>query len=213
MNTYAKFCPNVFLAKCTEQYQKGATIAVETKHGKENECIVHNLILSKEGFFFYSITRADGFNSQERALNKANKYNGYAANAEKRSEQYFEASQEGRDFLSLGEPIKVGHHSEKRHRALIERNWNRMGKSVEESNKVEKYEDKSAYWESRAKDINLSMPESLEYFAFKLEAAKEYHEGVKSGKYPRDHSFTLQYANKAVKDLTKNLELATRLWA
>lgn len=213
MNTYAKFFPNVFLAKCTEKHQKGEVILVTTKYGKENECIVHNLIISKEGAFYYSITRADGFNSQERALNKANKYNGYAENAEKRSEQYFEASQEGRDFLSLGEPIKVGHHSEKRHRALIERNWNRMGKSVEESNKVEKYEDKAAYWESRAKDINLSMPESLQYFSFKLEAAKEYHEGLKSGKYPRDHSFSLQYANKAVKDLTKNLDLANRLWA
>lgn len=130
MNTYAKFCPNVFLAKCTEQHQKGAIIRVETKYGKENECVVHNLILSKEGFFFYSITRVDGFNSQERALNKAGKYTSYAENAEKRSDQYYEASQEGREFLSLGEPIKIGHHSEKRHRALIERNHNRMAKSV-----------------------------------------------------------------------------------
>lgn len=213
MNTYAKFCPNVFVAKCTEEHQKGETILVQTKYGKENECIVHNLVASKDGAFYYSITRADGFNSQERAANKAAKYNGYAANAEKRSEQYYEASQEGKDFLSLGEPIKVGHHSEKRHRALIERNWNRMGKSVAESEKAEKYEDKAAYWESRAKDINLSMPESLEYFSFKLEAAKEYHEGLKSGKYPREHSFSLQYANKSVKDLTTNLELAKRLWA
>lgn len=213
MNTYAKFCPNVFLAKCTEQHQKGAIIRVETKYGKENECIVHNLILSKEGFFFYSITRVDGFNSQERALNKAGKYTRYAENAEKRSDQYYEASQEGREFLSLGEPIKIGHHSEKRHRALIERNHNRMAKSVEESEKVEKYEDKVAYWESKSKDINLSMPESLEYFSFKLEGAKEYHEGLKYGKYKREHSFSLAYANKTVKDLTKKMELAIRLWA
>lgn len=213
MNTYAKFCPNVFVAKCAEEHQKGDVILVTTKYGKENECIVHNLVASKDGSFYYSITRADGFNSQERALNKANKYTNCAANAEKRSEQYYEASQEGKDFLSLGEPIKVGHHSEKRHRALIERNWNRMGKSVEESEKAEKYEDKAAYWEDRAKDINLSMPESLEYFAFKLETAIEYHQGLKSGKYPRQHSFDLPYANKAVKELTKNLELAKRLWA
>ena len=122
MNTYSKFCPNVFLAKCTEQHEKGEVIKVETKYGKENDCTIHNLIYQKDGFFFYSITRADGFNAQERALAKAEKYNGYAFNAEKRSSQYYEASQEGREFLSLGEPIKVGHHSEKRHRALIERN-------------------------------------------------------------------------------------------
>lgn len=213
MNTYAKFCPNVFVAKCTEEHQKGATILVQTKYGKDNECVIHNLIVSKGGFFFYSITRADGFDNQARSLAKADKYTTFAANAEKRSDQYYEASKEGKDFLSLGEPIKVGHHSEKRHRALFERNNNRMAKSVEESKKIEVYEDKAAYWERKSKDINLSIPESLEYFEFKLEGAKEYHDGLKSGKYPREHSFSLTYAKKAVNDLTKNLDLAKRLWA
>ena len=54
-----------------------------------------------------------------------------AANHAKKSNDYYNASNEGKEFLSIGEPIKIGHHSEKRHRALIERNWNRMGKSVE----------------------------------------------------------------------------------
>src|SRR5690606_16133512 len=71
MNTYAKYCPNVFLAKCEEQYQKGDIITVTTKYGKENECEVHNLILVKDGFYYHSITRTDGFNSQERAKRKA----------------------------------------------------------------------------------------------------------------------------------------------
>ncbi|SLG91858.1 Domain of uncharacterised function (DUF3560) [Mycobacteroides abscessus subsp. abscessus] len=31
----------------------------------------------------------------------------------------------------MGEPIKVGHHSERRHRRSIERAWNALGKSVE----------------------------------------------------------------------------------
>lgn len=212
MNTYSKFCPNVFLAKCTEQHEKGEIIPVTTKYGKENDSIVHNFIYEKDGFYYYSIVRADGFNAQERALAKANKYNGYAANAEKRSLKYYEASQEGRDFLSLGEPIKVGHHSEKRHRALIERNWNRMGKSVAESEKAETYEDKAAYWESKANDINLSMPESIEFYTYNLEKAKEYHEGLKSGKYPREHSFSLTYAKKEVNELESKLQLAQKLW-
>jgi hypothetical protein len=62
--------------------------------------------------FLYSITRADGYNTQERAKAKAEKYSSYAASAEKKSTEYYEASHEGRDFLALGEPIKVGHHSE-----------------------------------------------------------------------------------------------------
>ena len=48
---YAKYAPNVFLAKCTEPHEKGETILVETKYGKENECIVFNLIGQKDGLF------------------------------------------------------------------------------------------------------------------------------------------------------------------
>lgn len=213
MNTYAKYCPNVFVAKCTEKHEKGEVITVTTKYGKENESIVFNLVAERDGFYYYSIVRADGYNAQERAKAKAERHMQWAASAEKKSTQYYEASQEGRDFLSLGEPIKVGHHSEKRHRALIDRNRNRMGKCVEESRKAEEHESKAEYWERKAKDINLSMPESVEYFEYKVETAKEYHEGVKSGKYPRQHSFTLTYAKKALNEALKNLETAKKLWS
>ena len=211
-NTYSKFCPNVFLAKCSEKHERGEIINVVTKYGKENESIVFNLIYEKEGFYYYSIIRADGFNAQERAKNKAEKYLNWAASAEKKSEQYYQASQEGGDFLSLGEPIKIGHHSENRHRNLIERNWQRMGKSVEMSNKAESYEGKAEYWEKKANDINLSMPESVEYYEFKLSAAKEKHEGLKNGTIARSHSFSLTYAKKEVNEIEKNLSLAKRLW-
>ena len=213
MNTYSKYCPNVFVAKCTEKHEKGETIFVTTKYGKENECIVFNLVYERDGFYYYSITRADGFNIQERAKAKAEKYTTWAESAENKSTQYYEASHEGRDFLALGEPIKVGHHSEKRHRALIERNWNRMGKSVEFSKKAEAHESKAEYWERRANDINLSMPESIEYYQYKLEKAIAEHEGLKNGTIPRGHSFSLTYAKKAVNELEKNLQIAKRLWA
>ena len=212
MNTYSKYAPNVFLAKCTEKHERGEIIQVTTKYGKENESEVFNLIYERDGFYFYSIIRADGFNIQERAKAKAEKYSTWANAAEKKSNQYYEASNEGKDFLVLAEPIKVGHHSEKRHRALIERNWNRMGKSVEYSNKASEHENKADYWAKRENDINLSMPESIEFYAHKLEKAKEYHEGLKSGKYPREHSYSMPYAKKDVNEAEKNLQLAKRLW-
>lgn len=59
MNTYHKFCPNVFLARCDERHAKGETINVTTKYGKENESIVFNLIFEKDGAYYYSIVRAD----------------------------------------------------------------------------------------------------------------------------------------------------------
>lgn len=212
MNTYSKFVPNVFLAKCTEKHQKGSTIEVTTKYGQEHESIVFNLIFEKDGFYYYSIVRADGYNVQERAKAKAERYQSWADSATKKSNSFHEASNEGADFLRLAEPIKIGHHSEKRHRALIDRNWARMGKSVEFSKKANAHESKAEYWEKRANDINLSMPESIEYYEHKLEVATEYHQGLKNGKYERSHSYSLTYAKKDVNEAKKNYDLAVRLW-
>ena len=212
MNAYRKYCPNVFVAQCEEKHEKGDVITITTKYGKENEHIIHNLVAEKNGLYFYSITRADGFNNQVRAQNKVDRLEGAAANAEKRSDQWHEKSNEGADFLRLAEPIKVGHHSEKRHRALIERNWNRMENSVKESEKAEEYRSRVSYWESMANKIDLSMPESIEYFEYQLEKAKAKHEGLKNGTIPREHSYSLTYAQKDVKDLTDKVKTAKILW-
>ena len=213
MNTYSKYAPNVFLAKCEEAHEKGETVVLTTKYGKENEVVIHNLIMEKDGFFFYSFVRADGFNSQEYAKNKADKLLGYAGTAEKKSEQYWEASNEGKDFLSLGEPIKIGHHSEKRHRALIERNANRMDKAVELSYKAKDYEERAKYWEAKKEKIDHSMPESLEYFAHKLEEAKRIHADLKANPEKRSHGYSLTYAKKDVTNMEKAFALAEKLWA
>ena len=217
MNTYKKYCPNVFVALCDKQYEKGDVITVKTKHGKENECIVHNFVGyegSKEATMYcYSITRVDGFNSQQRAKNKVDKLNNWADSADKRSNDWYDKSQEGRDFLALGEPIKIGHHSEKRHRALIDRNWNRMGNSIKEQQKAESYRERTAYWEEMAQKINLSMPESLEFFKVQYEEALKYHQGLKDGSIQREHSYSLTYAKKRVNDLKKKHQIAIKLWA
>ena len=212
MNTYVKFCPNVFLAKCDEKHEKGEVIEVTTKYGNENESIVFNLIFEKDGFFYYSIVRADGFNVQEWAKQRAERRRAWAESAERKSKEYFDKSNKDRDFLSLGEPIKVGHHSERRHRKAIEDAWNNTDKAVTFSDKATEHESKAEYWDKRANTINLTMPESIDFYEHKLEQAKEFHEGVKSGKYPREHAYTLTYAKKAVNEAQKNYELALKLW-
>lgn len=213
MNTFKKYYPNVFVAECPEQHEKGEIITLETKYGKEVENEVHNFLgKTKDGKFLYSITRTDGTNSQTRAISKAEKLEGYAGNAEKRSNAYYEASKEGKDFLALGEPIKIGHHSERRHRKLIERNWERMGKSIAESDKAKEYERRSEYWAERASKIDLSLPDCLEFFEFKLEEAKKKHKFLIDNPDKRPHSMSLQYSNKEVKDLAEKVELSIKLW-
>jgi hypothetical protein len=87
-----------------------------------------------------------------------------------------------------------------------------MSKCVEESKKAEEYIERAKYWERKKNDINLSMPESVEYFKFELEKAKKYHEDLKSGKAKRVHSYSLTYARKAVKDTEKKYKIACKLW-
>jgi hypothetical protein len=213
MNTYVKFCPNVYVAKCETQHEKGDVIEVTTKYCKMNECEVHNLVGSKDGFFYYSITRVNGVNGQEIARRKAERYELSANNAEKRASEYYKKSQKDADFLSLAEPIKVGHHSEARHRKCLADAQRNMQKFVDELDKADSLREKTERLRQHAEDVNLSMPESLEYYADKLAKAEEYHEGLKSGKYPKTHSYSVTYAKKAVNEARKNLELAKRLWA
>jgi hypothetical protein len=87
-----------------------------------------------------------------------------------------------------------------------------MGKSVEFADKAKEYESKAEYWASRANTINLSMPESLDYYEFELEKAKAKHEGLKNGSIERSHSFSLTYAKKEVNELEKKIALAKKLW-
>jgi hypothetical protein len=205
MNNYKKYCPNVFVAQCEEKHEKGDTIIVETKYGKKNECVVHNFVgytgTKENPMYCYSITRSDGYNNQERSRNKVEKLTNWADNAD------------NKDFLALAEPIKVGHHSEKRHRSLIERNRNRMNNAMEEFKKADAYRERTAYWESMANKIDLSMPESLEFFEIQLEEAKEYHQFLKDNPSERPHGMALSYASKKVKDLKSKYETAVKLWA
>lgn len=213
MNTYSKFVPNVFLAKCDEEHQKGDIITMTIKYGQEHEVVVYNLIYKKDGFFYYSIVRADGFDAQERARRKADRYRGYASNNEQISDAMFKKSQAITEHIPMGQPILVGHHSEKRHRADLDKSWNAMGKAVEASKKAETYEGKAQYWDRKTQDVNLSMPESIEFFEHKLEVAKRIHAGMKAGTIPRAHSMSLQYANKDVKEAEEKYKLALRLWS
>lgn len=211
-NTYSKYCPNVFLAKCGEKHEKGEIITLTTRYGKENEVEVWNLVYERDGFFFYSFTRVDGYNRQERARARAEKYKEWAAGAREKASEAFEASDNAVKGIVPGQPILVGHHSEKKHRAAIEKSWNAIGRGVALDKKAEGHDSKANYWEGQAEKIDLSMPESIEYYQHKLEEAKEYHEGVKSGKYQREHTYTLTYAKKAVNEAQKNLDIAIKLW-
>lgn len=210
MNKFIKYCPNVWVAECEDEYKKGDLIFLETKYGKQVECEVYNFLgYSRNKNRVYSVVRTEEKSYAER---KAEKYNNSALKNIAKSNEKWEQSQEGKDFLSLAEPIKIGHSSEKRHRALIERNRNRMAKAVEFENKAKEQQRKAEYWEAKAKEITLAMPESLEYFEYELEKAEKHHKELKDNPEKRQHSYDLTYAKKYVNELKKKVEIAKVLW-
>lgn len=208
MNNFRKYCPNVWVAECDDEYEKGEIIELETKYGKKVECEVYNFLGMLNDRYLYSIVRLD----ESYADRKAEKYSNAAAKNQEKSEAKFKADEEGREFLILGEPIKVGHHSEKWHRGLIERNWKRTGQAIEFSNKAEEQKRKAEYWEKKAKEITLAMPESLEYFNEKLIKAIAFHKMLKENPEKRGHSYSLTYARNDMNDLKKKVQVAEKLW-
>jgi len=207
--TYSKYCPCVWLAKTTATKTKGDTIEVANKYGKTTIHIVHNLIYSKAGYNYYSTERT----GETYAERRAKRYETAAEKTEQTAEQYYTKSNKDRDFLVLGEPIKVGHHSERKHRKAFEDAHRNMRKYIENLDKAREQERKSEYWTMKAEEINLSSPESVDFFTAKLEKAIELQQEYKTGKRAQEHIFSLTYATKAVKDLREKLEIAKKLWS
>lgn len=209
---FKKYTANVFVIESDKKLNKGDIVEVSTKYGKVVECEVWNLVSELRGNFYYSYTRNDGENSQTFALRRAERAERIQANKNKKADEWYSKSQEGADFLRLAEPIKIGHHSEHRHRSLIERNWARMGNSVKLRDEASSYDSKIEYWERKANEINLSMPECVEFYEYELIKAEEYHKGLKNGTIPIEHSYSVTYANKKVKDLREKVRLSHLLW-
>lgn len=80
---------------------------------------------------------------KERQEARAERYRQYAENAANRASAAFNASNDAVADIPLGQPILVGHHSEKAHRRAIERSNSAMMRSVHESEKAEYYRRKA----------------------------------------------------------------------
>jgi len=79
----------------------------------------------------------------ERKQAKVDRFEGYAANAQARSATAYRTAHRIVDSIPLGQPIIVGHHSERRHRRDIERCHRNTQRSIDEN-------DKAEHWARRA---------------------------------------------------------------
>ena len=82
----------------------------------------------------------------DRAEERHARFATYSDNAEKRAEAAIKAGNDAVEGIPFGQPILVGHHSERRHRRAVERAQRAADKTVEEV-------DRRDYWAYRAKGV------------------------------------------------------------
>lgn len=81
---------------------------------------------------------------EERLEARRERLEGRAADAAKRSDAAWEASHAATAGIPLGQPILVGHHSEKRHRRNLAKSDSAMRRCVDEQNKAGYYAEQAA---------------------------------------------------------------------
>ena len=80
---------------------------------------------------------------RERLERKAERRREWASKADSRAERRFDAARRLADRIPLGQPILVGHHSERHARKDAERIRGNMGKGIEESDLSESHTSKA----------------------------------------------------------------------
>ncbi len=115
---------------------------------------------------------------QERQQAKAERYRELAEKAKTQSTEACERSRKMLENIPAGQPILVGHHSEQRHRNLLDKSWNTMGKSVELGEKAEYYNRKAEAAENND-SIYLGDYDAVERLEEKLAELEKKQEKMK----------------------------------
>ena len=116
---------------------------------------------------------------KERQEARAERYRQFAENAEKRATAAFNASSAAVENIPLGQPILVGHHSEKAHRRALQRSNGAMMRSVHESEKAAYYRQKAEAVENND-NIYLGDDDAIERLEEKIAELTEKQERMKA---------------------------------
>ncbi len=115
---------------------------------------------------------------EERRQARIERYEARAEKAREEAARAWETERRIGDLIPMGQPILIGHHSEKHHRATIKRLHALADKACAEQRKAEHYEDRAqAARENRA--VSSDDPEALDKLTARLEAARREHEEMK----------------------------------
>jgi len=127
---------------------------------------------------------------RERKERKLKKRLEWAESRDKKADQTIKSADKLVEGIPPGQPILVGHHSEKRHRNTVKRSNNLMHKSIEHSNMAEYHRDKADNLKRQLNNTIFSDdPDAIERLQKKLEylekgrsRMKEINAAFKKGK-------------------------------
>ncbi|EGU42433.1 DUF3560 domain-containing protein [Vibrio scophthalmi] len=115
---------------------------------------------------------------QERLESKRERLEARAEKANAESNHYYTASKSRASMIPFGQPILVGHHSEKRARRDADRIFNDMGKSVAAARKAERLEERAA--NVGRNGIASDDPEAIQKLKEKLAGLERSQETMKA---------------------------------
>jgi len=116
---------------------------------------------------------------EERKNNRIERFTQQAQNARKQAESAFKTADAISSCIPFGQPILVGHHSEKRHRRAVDKIHNSMRKGIEENKKAD-YLDARAVAAASNRAIFSDDPNATEKLAEKIERLESRQDMMKA---------------------------------
>lgn len=115
---------------------------------------------------------------QERKEAKADRFEELAEKHTKESDQAYTDGRRMTEGIPFGQPILVGHHSEKRHRNALKKRDAKMRKNIKHHDTAKYYTNRAAASRSN-KTIYANDPEAIEKLKFKIETAERNQKRMK----------------------------------
>lgn len=144
---------------------------------------------------------------EERRKQRIERYKELSMKAQERSSRYSNSNANRILQIAPGQPILVGHHSEKKHRKLIKRAQDDIRKSIEEDNKSKFYKEKVITAEN-SKVIYSDDPQAINKLKEKLERLENERASIKA----REHStWELTNIGATIRETKKRIERLEKL--
>lgn len=145
---------------------------------------------------------------EERREARRLRYEELSKKAEERSSMYSNSTANRILEMTPGQPIIIGHHSEKKARRLHERAWEDIRKSIEEDKKSQYYKDKVDTIEN-SKVIYNDDPNAIQKLKSKLECLEQEKELIKADE---DHtSWQLQNIGARIRETKRRIARLEKL--